>query len=353
MIIYHDTDVTVWQLEQVGSVGTQCSLDEFLDSNDTKVACYHVPFPDETTWIDRFNTTYPQADHTYIFCSELYDATVEQLIGLDRDHVTMLVCGVINYEFKHANVVPWMDWFIIPTYFYRIVNPDFLNEQLVAQANKPKKFDMLLGMLREHRTFAYNYVKARPELDRQGIVTYFKTVHGTLLDNPQFILDDPGVTLINPIQFSIDNVDYYGHKMNLSTIVPLKVYNSSYYSVVAETNYSNLYNFYTEKIVKPIISGRLFVAVAGQHYLRNLKSLGIETFGSVIDESYDTVADPRRRWTMAMQQIEYLCLQDPVEIYNKIQPIIEHNRRVLLEKDWQADVSEILSQSLDAVGNSK
>jgi hypothetical protein len=134
--------------------------------------------------------------------------------------------------------------------------------------------------------------------------------------------------------------------MNLSTIVPLKVYNDSYYSVVAETNYSNLYNFYTEKIVKPIISGRLFVAIAGQHYLKNLRSLGLQTFSNVIDEGYDDVADNKQRWTMAMQQIEYLCLQDPVEIYNKIQPIIEHNRRVLLEKDWQAEVTDLLEKTL-------
>jgi hypothetical protein len=342
MIIYHDSDVTVWKLEQVGLDHQRVTLEEFFSSSQHKIACYHVPFPEETTWIDRFNRTYLSADHTLIFCSELHDATVDQLISLDLPRVTMLVCGVINHQFNHAQICPWMDWFIIPTYFYRVVKPNFLREHLLPQINKPKKFDMLLGMLRKHRTFIYNYVKARPTLDQQGIVTYFKTVYGDLLNSQQFILDDPGVTLINPIRFSIDNVDYYGHRMNLSTIVPIKVYNDSYYSVVAETNYSNLYNFYTEKIVKPIISGRLFVAVAGQHYLRNLKSLGIETFSGVIDESYDTVADPQQRWTMAMQQVEYLCLQDPTEIYSKIQPIVEHNKRVLLEKDWQADVSREL-----------
>jgi hypothetical protein len=239
-----------------------------------------------------------------------------------------------------------MDWFIIPTYFYRIVKPDFLDGQLLPQANKPKKFDMLLGMLRQHRTFVYNYVKARPELDQQGIVTYFKDTRQSLLDNKQFILDDPGVTPINPIQFSIDNVDYYGHKMNLSTIVPSTVYNASYYSVVAETNYSNLYNFYTEKIVKPIISGRVFVAIAGRHYLKNLKTLGFETFSSVIDESYDEVADNKQRWTMAMQQIEFLCQQDPVEVYDKLQSVIDHNRQLLLEKDWQADIASQIAHSV-------
>jgi hypothetical protein len=154
------------------------------------------------------------------------------------------------------------------------------------------------------------------------------------------------VTLIKPIEFSIDNVDYYGHKMNLSTIVPVKVYNDTYYSVVAETNYSNLYNFYTEKIVKPIISGRLFVAIAGQYYLKNLRSLGLQTFSSVIDESYDEVADNKQRWTMAMQQIEFLCNRDPIEVYSKIQDVLENNKRVLLEKDWQADVAGLIKQSL-------
>jgi len=346
MIIYHDSDVTVWQLEQVELANQRATLEEFLSSNDRKIACYHVPFPEETTWIDRFNRTYLSADHTLIFCSELHNATVDQLISLDLPRVTILACGVINHQFNHAQIFPWMDWFIIPTYFYRVVQPNFLQDQLLPHINKPKKFDMLLGMLREHRTFIYNYVKSRPMLDQQGIITYFKIVYGDLLDSQQFILDDPGVTLINPIQFSIDNVDYYGHNMNLSTIVPLKVYNDSYYSVVAETNYSNLYNFYTEKIVKPIIGGRLFVAIAGQHYLKNLRSLGLQTFSNVIDESYDDVADNKQRWTMAMQQIEYLCLQDPVEIYNKIRSIIEHNKQILLDKDWQAEVTDLLEKTL-------
>jgi hypothetical protein len=86
--------------------------------------------------------------------------------------------------------------------------------------------------------------------------------------------------------------------MSLSQVIPLSIYNQTAYSVVAETNYDNNYIFNTEKIVKPILARRLFLVVSGQHYLRNLRSLGFKTFDGIIDETYDTIADFEQRCTI-------------------------------------------------------
>jgi hypothetical protein len=131
--------------------------------------------------------------------------------------------------------------------------------------------------------------------------------------------------------------------MTLSQVIPLTVYNQTYYTLIAETNAVNHFNFYTEKTVKPLIAGRLIIAIAGQYYLKNLKSFGFRTFDNVIDESYDNEPDQNIRWTRALDQLKYLCTQDPVEVYAKIKDAVEHNRRLIVEKDWYNDFRQQLN----------
>jgi hypothetical protein len=135
--------------------------------------------------------------------------------------------------------------------------------------------------------------------------------------------------------------------MSLSQVVPISVYNQTHYSLVAETNFSNSYNFYTEKIVKPIMAGRLFIAIAGQGYLEFLRSLGFKTFNNIIDESYDQEKDNVRRWTMALDQFEILCSQDPDQIQNQIADIVNHNQRTMLETDWYGQLAQDFIKQLD------
>jgi hypothetical protein len=140
--------------------------------------------------------------------------------------------------------------------------------------------------------------------------------------------------------------------MNLSQVVPFVIYNDSYYSVVAETNAVNEFNFYTEKVVKPILGRRLFVAVAGQGYLQRLRSFGFKTFGEVIDESYDTEPDASRRWTMALDQIKFLTTQNPEEIYSKIKSVVEHNQSLMLTNNWYQDFTLQLVDQIAPILNS-
>ena len=130
--------------------------------------------------------------------------------------------------------------------------------------------------------------------------------------------------------------------MSLSQVIPFSIYNQTAYTVVAETNYDNHYSFYTEKIVKPILAERLFIVFSGQYYLRNLRSLGFRTFDSIIDETYDSVADTDQRFKLACEQIKYLCEQSQEEMLSKIRPITEHNKKVMLTTDWYGDFSREL-----------
>ena len=319
-------------------------LDQFIDSRyNIKFAAFHVPFVNDPTWIDRLEQSYTVAAQVFVFCSELHKHTVDQLISLDRPNIIIFACGFINHDFKHAQVYKWMDWFITTVYFYNTVQTNLLNEKLLPQTNKSKYFDILLGCRRLHRDFVYQYILDNQILNKV-VMTYYQRWNVDLRETDH-IFESEGLEFLPESNYthSVHQVQYYGHRMNLSQVVPFVIYNDSYYSVVAETNAVNEFNFYTEKVVKPILGRRLFVTVAGQGYLQRLRSFGFKTFGDVIDESYDSEPDSLLRWKMAMDQVKLLTEQDPVEIYAKIKDVVEHNQRLMLDTNWYGELSKQLA----------
>ena len=85
---------------------------------------------------------------------------------------------------------------------------------------------------------------------------------------------------------------------------------------------------------------------AGRGYLANLRKLGFQTFGDIIDESYDNEHDALIRWDMAFQQIRWLAQQPQEEILDKIKPIVEHNFEVVMSTNWYKKFSDQLEQDL-------
>lgn len=355
--VYLDSDTCLYHFENLKyhsySYETQeyffepNKLDQFVDSkHNIKFAAFHVPFLKDITWIVRLEQTYMVTDQIFVFCSELHQHTVEQLISLDRPGITIFICGFINYEFKHAKIYQWMDWFHTTVYFYNTVQPNLLNEKLLPQTNKSKYFDILLGCRRLHRDVVYQYISDN-QLSDKVIMTYYQRWNVDLRDTDH-IFESEGLEFLPESNYthSVHQVRYYEHRMNLSQVVPFVIYNDSYYSLVAETNAINEFNFYTEKIVKPILGKRLFVAVAGQGYLQRLRSFGFKTFGDVIDESYDNEPDSLRRWKMAMDQVKFLTTQDPAEIYAKIKDVVEHNQRLMLDTNWYTELAKQLADTI-------
>jgi len=74
-------------------------------------------------------------------------------------------------------------------------------------------------------------------------------------------------------------------------------YPSHYYqthiSIVSETTQNEW--FPTEKTYKSLMLGHPFVIYGGQHSLAKIRSLGFETFGDAVDESYDSAEFPLER----------------------------------------------------------
>ena len=125
---------------------------------------------------------------------------------------------------------------------------------------------------------------------------------------------------------------YKGWKCQLAAIIPLDIYNQTAYSIVGETEWVCGRFFLTEKTAKCLMSHRLFVMFSGQHWLRTFRGLGFKTFDSVIDESYDDIANSFERWAKAYAQVKYLCTLDyqtfeVVRLFVKYHKQLQQNRK--------------------------
>jgi len=215
---------------------------------------------------------------------------------------------------------------------------------------KPMYFDALLGQPRAHRDFVYDTIQSQ-NLQKQILTTYQNQgyVSNLLIDNDfktNFEWEPDIENFDNSVTRSTDYVQYQGCHLALSRILPIQVYNRTAYSIVAETGRHNQYSFFTEKTAKPMMARRLFVMFSGYKFLQNLRTLGFQTFDTVIDESYDLMYNDNDRWSAAFEQVQRLCKMDQSEVFAKIAPAVEHNYHLVMNTDWTQYMLDQLQQKL-------
>jgi len=205
----------------------------------------------------------------------------------------------------------WFDWVREVEHYQnltaRLIPPSLKNCDMM--------FDALTGTPRPHKIFVNEMIDSNPKKSNFLI--------GSRKEVCLKVPDD----WVNGGDYhdGSNSPAFYGaQRANIGCFIPYEIYNQTWYSIVAETRGSGAPVF-TEKTARPLIARRLFVMFSTHRFLSNLRSLGFETFGDVIDESYDEITDDVDRWTAAWQQVEYLLGQDPRIIYEKIKPILEHN----------------------------
>jgi hypothetical protein len=207
-----------------------------------------------------------------------------------------------------------------------------LLSRLSHSDHKPHKFDCLLGKPTAGRDFIERQYQLCDPKD--FIFTYFRTdLQAGKWD--EFKVDTTKV-------LTSDRVPFQGSLVSISNILPVDIYNQSHYSIISETACPDNFNFYTEKIAKPVLAQRLFVTFSGYRYLENFRKLGFQTFHGIIDESYDSIKDRHQRWQAAWDQVLFLLQQDPIAIQSQCQSIVRHNQRLMLETDWAAPIKQFI-----------
>lgn len=232
--------------------------------------------------------------------------------------------------------------------------------------DKPFLFDALLGSKKSFRKWIFSNLKQLDLLDK-SLVSLSSGPYDNYYDEFDYILpcqeypnyyslelnqlDDPTFRQAK-IQAIIDDKLFYSgqpaetryfslcntRKPNLSYLMPRDVYLNSWYSIISETNISDI-NFITEKTFKCFLGGRIFICFGAHKHLDFVQQQGFKTFHGIIDESYDLIPDPVQRFQAAWQQVQILANSDPAELYKQAQPIIEHNYNLI--KNYTKDLDKI------------
>lgn len=84
-------------------------------------------------------------------------------------------------------------------------------------------------------------------------------------------------------------IDWYAACANYGNI-----WNQYQIEVVSETDAIDNF-WFTEKTANCLATGKPFVLISGSGSLQRLRDMGFETFGNILDESYDQAQDPYNR----------------------------------------------------------
>ena len=117
---------------------------------------------------------------------------------------------------------------------------------------------------------------------------------------------------------------------NDHSATPSKYHSNAYCNIVMETHFDADQSggvFLTEKTFKPIKHGQLFFVAGPAGSLQALKDLGYRTFDSVLDNTYDRIADNTERWVRlcdAIQQAQHRL----ADRFDAARADIEHNQQL-------------------------
>ena len=110
----------------------------------------------------------------------------------------------------------------------------------------------------------------------------------------------------------------------------MDLYNDAWLEIVPETLYQDGY-FITEKTVKPIVTKTPFLVVSTRYYLKYLREKGFQTFGDIIDETYDQQHRVEDRIRLMLEQLQYIIQNGSEAFYKECNSILEYNQNRLFE----------------------
>jgi len=217
--------------------------------------------------------------------------------------------------------------------------------------DRPFLWECLLGSRRDHRDFVMLSFQQSGLLE-QSIVNYRNIFMGSMDHKVRLDVQQkfPGIEMQYPyVSPNLDPAwEVRGGKLDntISSEVPWEIWNRCYYSIIIETLGDGNCFLAAEKIGKCVLARRLFVHFGASGWLTNLRTMGFETFGGVLDESYDSVANRVQRWSQAFEQVKALSKQNPQHILQKVRPILDHNHNRLFElRQEKFDTMRIMIES--------
>ena len=294
--------------------------------------------------------------YTVIFCnaaegswtlqSQVQMLGIEQLI-LDRK-ILLISGGEQQTDYPYIQ----HDHFLIEILNYEsnLTEMTRINE-IFDKKQKPYKFLFLNGRARPHRKYLYErfrqqgileqslwtMLESRPSVSRSfriqsGDVNLMATPSELRWLPAQYEVEQYQNATINP---GPANRTLVKHELFNNTwgeiYLKAEPYCDTYFSLVTETVVEQPWPFRTEKIAKPLMMGHPFIVATSPGYYQDLHRLGFQTFGHVIDESFDRIDNHQDRMDRIITIVQDLCQQNLDSFMQECYTVCKYNQQHLQE----------------------
>ena len=286
------------------------------------------------------------AEGAWTLETQLKQLRIDQLV---RDGQILVIAGAeVSQEYAHLTHEYFLS--VILDYEENLTAQQH-TDTIFSKSNKPYKFLLLNGRARPHRKYLYERLRRSGALDH---------ALWTMLDcNPtvirSFQFRENGIDIMataSPLQRLPEQYEVAQYRNSVfgpitsSSNIKQELFNrewgeiylepapyiDTYFSVVTETICAeSIYSFRTEKMAKPLAIGHPFIAVSNAGFYRDLHDLGFQTFGHVIDESFDSIENHQDRVDRIAQIITDLCQQDLASFLKECYNVCKYNQQHLAE----------------------
>jgi hypothetical protein len=225
-------------------------------------------------------------------------------------------------------------------------------DQIFQKHPKPYTFLFLNGRARPHRKYLYERLRRTGALDRalwtmlDAMPCVWRTFE--LRENGIDVMATPSTLQHLPTAYEVDRyrAPQFGPIIPDRSNLKQELFNrewgeiylepapyvDTYFSLVTETICAeSVYSFRTEKIAKPLAMGHPFIVASTPGFYRDLHRMGFQTFGHVIDESFDTIDNAQQRLDRIIQIVTDLCQQDLASFLEECYTVCKYNQQHLAE----------------------
>ena len=234
--------------------------------------------------------------------------------------LTELPLKFINYMFLSG-----------PDLYKKNIMCKSLLEQCLIYSKKSidiKKWDFLLGGKTEIKDWIFETIKLHPVYSTVFLTYYRDNVKSGHWSNLVKI----------PKNHTAETIyDRFTSLLRYSDLIDPEIYNQTFFTALIETVHHKDFCVFTEKTAKPIIAQRPFVVFGSPGQLKALQKLGFKTFSPVIDESYDLEINPKIRFKKVLDSMYELGKQDPLDVYEKLKEVLQHNKKHFEENNWNGN----------------
>ena len=286
------------------------------------------------------------AEGSFTILGQIRRLGIEQLVKDKK----ILILGGGDMESEYPCIS--YDSFMVKILDY-ITNREAMKRtsEIYSKIDKPYDFLFLNGRTRPHRKYLLEYLKYNnllddalwTNLDTEAAHVRYMTYY---IDHLDRMKDSMPVHYLPP-EYEVD--EYLGKLGTLpekdekfakyhlfsntwgEIYLKPEPYIDTYFSLVTETVFEYPYSFRTEKIWKPITIGHPWIAVASQGYYRDMRNLGFKTFGHLVDESFDDIANEQDRIERISEVVTDLLKQDLKSFLAAAEEVCKYNQQHLVE----------------------